>query len=481
MTAAEQAICQPRSQAVVCGASMAGLLAARVVSEFYDTVVVVERDVLPEDASQRRGVAQGHHLHQLLTRGAMIFADLFPGVLDDLQAAGAPVLDGSDPSVFYFRAGAHDLDVTGSFSRPDEMLFPFASRPLLEEHIRRRVQAIGNVTFRDGHDVGQPVLDGSGRVEGVRIVDRTSGEEHTVPAHLVVDATGRSARMPAMLEMWGYPRPPEQKYSLNLCYASQFLQLTSGSLGTKLAVSAQPLQKLGGAAILAYEHDTMVLTVMGLDGRQAPTDLPGLLDDADRMLPPEMITALRAAEPLGGVATQRYPASVWRRYDKLRRFPDGLIVIGDAVCSFNPIWGQGMTSAALQAIALRDSLSSNETDWQRAYFDSVARELRSIWWGNRALDFILTPAEDWRTTPKRLANFVVDKVWASAANDTALTETFLRTIELLDTQAVWLKPAQITRIVAAYRPKSHATGTRPAPHPLTKPRPALLACPKEQD
>lgn len=481
MTAAEQAICQPRSQAVVCGASMAGLLAARVVSEFYDTVVVVERDVLPDDASQRRGVAQGRHLHQLLTRGAKIFADLFPGVLDDLRAAGAPVLDGADPSMFYFRAGAHELDVTGSFTHPEEMLFPFASRPLLEDHIRRRVQAIDNVTFRDGHDVGQPLLNGSGRVEGVRIVDRTSGEEHTVPADLVVDATGRSARMSALLETWGYPRLPEHKYALNLCYASQFLQLPSGSLRTKLAVSAQPLQKLGGAALLAYENDTIVLTVMGLDGRQAPTDLPALLDDAARMLPPEMVAALRAAEPLGGVASQRYPASVWRRYDKLRRFPDGLIVIGDAVCSFNPIWGQGMTSSALQAVALRDSLSRDESDWQRAYFASVARKLRSIWWGNRALDFILTPAADWRATPKRLANFFVDMVWAAAANDIALTETFLRTIELLDTQAVWFKPAQLKRILAAYRPKSHASGTRPAPHLLPNPRPALRACPKARD
>ncbi len=299
---------------------------------------------------------------------------------------------------------------------------------------------------------------------GLRIVDRASGEEQTLPSDLVVDATGRSARMPALLETWGYPRPPEQKYSLNLCYASQFLQLPAGSLRTKLAVSAQPLQRLGGAAVLAYEHDTMVLTVMGLDGRQAPTDLPGLLDDAARMLPPEMITALRAAEPLSGVATQRYPASVWRRYDKLRRFPDGLIVIGDAVCSFNPIWGQGMTSAALQAIALRESLSSSESDWQRTYFASAARELRSIWWGNRVLDFILTPAEDWRATPKRLVNYLVDKVWAAAAHDIALTETFLRTIELLDTQAVWFKPDQIKRIVAAYRTNNHPVQSGALPH-----------------
>jgi 2-polyprenyl-6-methoxyphenol hydroxylase-like FAD-dependent oxidoreductase len=441
----------------------------------------VERDVLPAHASQRRGVAQGRHLHQLLTRGARIFAELFPGLLDDLEAAGAPILDGSDPSKFYFRTGAHDLNPAGSFTRPDELLFPFASRPLLEVHVRRRVRAIDNVIFRDGHDVVEPVLNGSGRVESVRIVDRSSGAAHTLSADLVVDATGRSARTAALLETWGYPRPPEHKYTLDLCYSSQFLRVPDGLFTTKLAVSAQPLQRLGGAAVLAYEHDTAVLTVMGLAGYQAPTDLPGLLDDAAQVLPTEMITALRTAEPLGAVATQRYPASVWRRYDKLDRFPDGLLVIGDAVCSFNPIWGQGMTSAALQAVALRDSLSCGESDWQRRYFASAARKLRSIWWGNRALDFVLTPAEDWRATPKRLVNAVVDKVWAAAANDIALTETFLRTIELLDTQAVWLKPAQIKRILTAHQTKNHAPvpGSRPAT--TADPSASIAGLPEERN
>lgn len=470
-----------RGQAVVCGASMAGLLAARVLSEFYETVVVVERDVLPDRASQRRGVAQGRHLHQLLTRGATIFADLFPGLLDDLQAAGAPILDGSEPSIFFFRTGAHDLNVAGSFTRPEELLFPFASRPLLEEQVRRRIRAIDNVAFRDGHDVVEPLLNGAGRVSAVRIIDRSSGDAHTLSADLVVDATGRSARMAALLETWGYPRPPERKYSLDLCYSSQFLHVPEGLLTTKLAVSAQPLQRLGGAAILAYEHDTVVLTVMGLAGYRAPNDLPGLLEEAAQVLPPEMISALRAAEPLGAVATQRYPASVWRRYDKLDRFPHGLLVIGDAVCSFNPVWGQGMTSAALQAIALRESLLTGAADWQRQYFTAAARHMRSIWWGNRALDFVLTPAEDWRSTPKRLINYVTDKVWAAAANDIGLTETFLRTIELLDTQAVWLRPVQIKRILTAYRKSNHATGPAShSPHPSTR-RPAVHAAHKERD
>jgi 2-polyprenyl-6-methoxyphenol hydroxylase-like FAD-dependent oxidoreductase len=232
---------------------------------------------------------------------------------------------------------------------------------------------------------------------------------------------------------------------------------------------------------LAYEDDTAVLTVMGLAGYQAPTDLRGLLVDAARVLPPEMITALRASEPLGAVATQRYPASVWRRYDKVDRFPDGLLVIGDAVCSFNPVWGQGMTSAALQAIALRASLSTGRSDWERQYFTAAAREMRSIWWGNRALDFVLTPAEDWRATPKRLINRVTDKVWAAAANDIALTETFLRTIELLDTQAVWLKPTQIKRILTAHRNKVHAADPERQPQHRSTPQPAVHGARKERN
>jgi len=154
----------PRSgdQAVVCGASMAGLLAARVLSEFYESVTVVERDVLPRGAEQRRGVSQGRHLHMLLTRGLSHLVELFPGLLDDLVDDGALLLDGTDPSAFHIRVGSSEMTSDGTLTRPKDLVILLASRPLLEHHVRRRVRAITNVTFLDGHDVLEPTIESGG-------------------------------------------------------------------------------------------------------------------------------------------------------------------------------------------------------------------------------------------------------------------------------------------------------------------------------
>jgi 2-polyprenyl-6-methoxyphenol hydroxylase-like FAD-dependent oxidoreductase len=194
---------ESRKHAVVCGASMAGLLAARVLSDFYQSVTVVERDELPTTASQRRGVSQGRHLHMLLTRGLNTLIELFPGLLDELADAGALVLDGTDPSLFYLRAGSSEMSVSGSFTRPDELRILLASRPLLEGHVRRRLRAIENVTVIDGHDVIEPTID-SGRVTGVSVVDRKTGQERRLNSDLLIGATGRGGRIPAFLQTHGY-------------------------------------------------------------------------------------------------------------------------------------------------------------------------------------------------------------------------------------------------------------------------------------
>ena len=187
--------------AVVLGASMAGLLAARSLSEFFDAVTVVERDPLPDTAAARRGVPQGRHLHGLLPRGAQVFEELFPGILDRLVLDGAHYLDGRDLSRVYYDMGGH-LMGNGSAAAFSAYL---ATRPFLEEHVFARVRSIPNVALLDEHDVVEltatPEHD---RVTGVRVVNRRTREDITLSADLVVDATGRAARTPTWLERLGY-------------------------------------------------------------------------------------------------------------------------------------------------------------------------------------------------------------------------------------------------------------------------------------
>ena len=159
---------QRRQRAVVCGASMGGLLAARVLADVYGAVTVVERDVLPEKAVQRRGVSQGRHLHVLLSRGSSTLAEFFPGLFDELIASGANVIDGTDASVMCMQVGAHQLRRSGSFVDPEALVTHLASRPLLEAHVRRRVSALRNVAFLEGHDVVGPVIGDTDRVTALR-------------------------------------------------------------------------------------------------------------------------------------------------------------------------------------------------------------------------------------------------------------------------------------------------------------------------
>src|ERR1700733_7210376 len=213
-----QSICQRREgcameksggHAVVLGASMGGLLAARVLADFYDRVTVVERDVLPSDPVNRRGVPQGRLIHAVQARGTQIFDELFPGFVDELTAMGVESWEG-DLSKLHFAVGGHQLVRSGRAPNPPVILFP--SRPVLEWNVRRRGRGIADLMLLEGHDVvGLTATTGRDRVTGVRVVDRAGDCETTLSADLVVDATGRGSRTPVFLEELGYRRPSEDE------------------------------------------------------------------------------------------------------------------------------------------------------------------------------------------------------------------------------------------------------------------------------
>ena len=213
------------ARAVGCGAGMGGLLAARVLSDFYDTVTVIERDELPDTADQRRGVPQGRHFHVLWSRGAQELARLFPGIHEDLIAAGAEVCDDGDLSRVSIRLAGHELSRTGKFSDPAAVRLHLLSRPLLESHVRQRVSAIRNVEILDGHDFVDPIAPDSRRVTGAKIVHRETGVQRELDADLVVDAMGRSARTPAFLDGLGYGRPVAERSTTNANYTSLLMRI----------------------------------------------------------------------------------------------------------------------------------------------------------------------------------------------------------------------------------------------------------------
>lgn len=433
--------------AVVLGASMAGLSAARALAEFFETVTVVERDVLSDTAENRRGVPQGRQAHGLILRGAQALEELFPGILDELVEAGAPTIDYRDLSKLHFNMGGHLAVQSGS---AEGLKAYTPSRPFLESHTRRRVRAIANIAFLDNHDVVDVTSNTSrDRITGARIVNRHSHSESELSADLVVDATGRGARTPGMLERLGYARPAEDDVVIQLTYASQLLRMPTESLHECAGVVAPVPGRPTGMAILRYEHDTMMFAVFGMAGIDPPLGCSAMCDFAEPFVPAHLLAALRAAEPLGETAQHRFPSSRWRRYDKARRLPDGLLVVGDAVCSFNPIYGQGMTVAALEALALRDCLSRGTTDLPRRFFRATAKPIGQAWQLAVGGDLALPEIQGTPPLSTRLLGGYMDRLLTAAESDIAALEQFLRVVWLVDSPIRLLRPSMMWRAASA--------------------------------
>jgi 2-polyprenyl-6-methoxyphenol hydroxylase-like FAD-dependent oxidoreductase len=435
-------------RAVVLGASMAGLLAARVLSDFYRTVTVVERDVLPDDPANRRGVPQGRHPHALLARGAQILEEFFPGILNELVADGAPVWDDGELSKLYMSYAGHQILRSGKAAVDHQANAAYLpSRPFLECHVRRRLQAKENVTILGGKDVAELTATADcSRVTGVRVIDRDGGAEQELAADLVIDAMGRAAHTPAFLDGLGFGRPVEDHIVMHTTYVSQLLRIPPGTVKEMLALISPAPGRPTGMFLTGYENDSWIFTVFGMVGREPPRDLAGMLSFAHDYAPAHLLAAVRAGEPIAPVVQHRMPSSQWRRYDKMRRFPDGLLVCGDAICSFNPIYGQGMSVAALDAVALRDALCRGVADLPRRYFRAAAKSIGVAWQMAAGSDLAFPQVQGRRTPTMRVTNRLVDWVLTACETDAVVGGEFFKVTSLVDPPARLLHPSFLCRV-----------------------------------
>jgi 2-polyprenyl-6-methoxyphenol hydroxylase-like FAD-dependent oxidoreductase len=421
--------------AVVIGASIAGLCAARVLSDFYDRVTVLERDTLPDTAANRTAVPQGRHVHILMARGAAEFGALFPGLLDDMVAAGVPILK-DKPGCIHFGAAGHALGI------PDELAETFTtyvpSRPQLEWQIRRHTAALPNVDIL-ARSVMSPHFDTARqRVTGVLLSTGEACDGDFQAADLVVDATGRGTRLPVWLQEWGFERAPEETVDVGIHYATQQLRIPAGLIEEKVVVAGASRDNLVGLGMLYYEDGTWGLTTYGVAKVDPPRDFAEMRVAAARLLPAHFVAALDRAEPIGEVAFHRYPTSRWRRYDKLSRFPTGIVPFGDAVVSFNPTYGQGMTMTSLQAGHLRAALESENPDLAGELSRATAKSTYPVWTMNAVGDLVLHNASGPMPRWYRLVGGLFDQFLGAAETDPVLAEWFLRRFSLLD--SLWMVP-----------------------------------------
>ncbi|HWM00735.1 MAG TPA: FAD-binding monooxygenase [Actinophytocola sp.] len=444
---------EPKDHAVVLGASMAGLLAARVLAEHYRHVTVVDRDTLAVGPDRpRRGVPQGGHLHALLGRGLQALEELLPGLTEELIGKGAALGDQLGDARLYF--GGHLMARSHS-----GLPLLCASRPLLEDAVRARVAATPGVDVVARCElVGLVTSADRQRVTGVRVRHDGRAEE-AMAAVLVIDATGRGSRIPTWLAALGLPAPAEERVRIGLGYASRLYRARSGALAGDLGIVRAPIPPHGrGGALAVLEGDRWMVTLIGVLGDHPPIDPAGFLDFARSLPGPDIHDAMASAEPLDDPVPFRFPASVRRRYERLPIFPERLLVLGDAFCSFNPIYGQGMTVAALEALALRDRLRRGRPPQSAAFHRHVARILDAPWELAVGGDLAFPEVAGHRTPKTRILGAYIDRLHAAAATDAELATAFLRVAALVDPPTALMSPRIALRVLR------HGRRT-PAGHP----------------
>ena len=431
--------------AVVIGASVAGLLAACAVSDHFERVTILEREVLPPPGHGRKAVPQGRHVHALLPGGLAAIEQLLPGFQAELVAGGAVRCD----SMQEIRFVASGHQITRDAASATNVL---ASRPYIEGHLRRRVLELPNVTLIDGASVQGllPSPDGAS-VAGVELSDQF------VTCGLAVVATGRAGQLPAWLEALGFPVPAEDQLRVDIRYASRHFNIPDGSLGRDklILIGAEP-GRPRGMGLFAQEDGTWLLTLLGYGPEhRPPTDEAGYLEFLTSVAPADVLAGVVAGEPLDDVVTHAFPASRRRRYERLARFPLGLIALGDAISSFNPVYGQGMSVAALQAVALRQTLSSGKDRLSQRYLKASRRIVDIAWDLAIGSDLSLPEVEGERPILTRLSNAWAERILRAAEDDPNVAEVFGTVTDLLAPPTALMRPRFVWR-VARSRAEKHA-------------------------
>ncbi|TFE25937.1 FAD-dependent oxidoreductase [Frankia sp. B2] len=485
-----------RGHAVVLGAGMAGLLAARVTAEFFDRVTIIERDDLTTEGT-RRGVAQGSHLHALTERGRLCLEELFPGFTDTVTGHGAPRAHMLVETRWYVRGRRLYPTDTGLTSL-------LASRPLLESVLREAVLARSQVRLlqrvRAVGLVGRPGPGGPdepGRIVGVRVERLDSGPRpddarvngtqangtrpdsstwpggvrpadahldggEVIEAELVVDATGRGSRAADWLAAHGLPVPVREQVDVDLGYASRVYRRRASDLDGQRAVIISTIPGLRGGGAVAQEDDRWIVTLAGMLGEHPPTDPDGFARFAATLPAPDIARLIADAEPLGDPTPYRFRGSVRRPYARLREPSAGFVALGDAVCSLNPLYAQGMTVAAQQALALRDALrdtpdalgppaARTDADLPRRFFTAAAVPADLAWALATGNDLGYPQVQGRRTPRIRLVNAYLPHVHAAAHTDPVVARVFMRIINLVEPPSALLRPDVLTRVLRARR------------------------------
>jgi 2-polyprenyl-6-methoxyphenol hydroxylase-like FAD-dependent oxidoreductase len=425
-----------QQHALVIGGSIGGLLAARVLSDYFDQVTIVDRDVFPAASEHRRGVPQGRHTHGLLASGRETLEHFFPGITSELVCNGAVPADLLNALRWYIEGGHHVRFHSGL----DCIML---SRPLLEYHVRKHVLHRRNISVRT--DVAIDALAYDTRTARVR--GATHGSATTL-ADLVVDATGRGSHSPQWLEQIGFPKPDEDRIQIQMAYSTCLFRRRPSDLDGDVAVVYGTDPKTGrSGAMLAQEHDRWTVTQAQYEGHNLPKDVASFIDYSRSLPTLDVYNVIRKAEPLCEPFEARFQANLRRRYERLTRFPSGYLVFGDAISSFNPVYGQGMSVACMQARALDNALRESREHLAARFFRRAAKVVDGPWDVAVGADLRYPGTVGPRTRSGSILNWYLARLHRVARKDSVAALAFHRVTNLLDPPPSLLRPAVALRVL----------------------------------
>lgn len=444
------------STVVVLGGSVAGLLAAAASARHTDRVVVVERDELPTRPGARPGTPQTLHTHGILASGREAMEQLLPGLTADLVAQGALTGDVGTDGIWHL--GGHRVARVAAGGAG-----LLVSRVLLEGYLRARVRGLHNVMVLDSTDIRELVADRPGVVTGVLLADRgdPTAPEEFLDADLVVDATGRPGRARRWFAGHGWSVPEEERVVVGIRYVTVHVPHREGDLdGARVVISGATPTCSRSAAALRQENGTWTVTVAGYLDDEPPLDAAGLRGYAATVVAPEVADLLDRElvdEPLA----YRFPHSV-RRHVNRAHLPEGYAVLGDAICSLNPVFGQGMSVAALQAVALGDALagagSAGVTTSLRTYHRDAVALAAGAWSMVAGSDLQITGVEGRKPAGHTAIAAWVARVQTAAAHDPVVARALIRVTSLLDPPESLMRPRMMLRVLGARRGDKQAAG-----------------------
>ncbi|AEI67813.1 NAD(P)/FAD-dependent oxidoreductase [Corallococcus macrosporus] len=442
--------------AIVIGASIGGLSAARVLADHFERVTVIERDVLQE--GPRQGAPQGHHIHVLLRKGVDLLEQYFPGLVEQMKA------DGIEP--FDFTQDLRWLQFGDWMPRHRSgiVLYP-QTRSSLERYLRGRLRAYPNVEILESTAVRALLATPDGRrILGVQTHDRQEdgGAVTNRIANVVVDASGRGSQLGKWLSELGFSPPEESRLPINLCYVSRLFEQPATARDWRgLWITPLPPEAPRGGAMQGVEGNRWIVSLFGYEGHHPPRDEAGFVEFARGLREPDLYEAIKDAKPVSDVQVYRVPDVRWRHFERVRDFPAGLLVLGDAWCYFDPVFGQGMSVAMLEANLLNealhqlDSLDAVTQAWTASYLRTGAQWLQGLWFfvTAEALRHTHVPGE--RTKLVKLAQWYVEELYALNHAHPEIYQEFLKLMHVQAGPEFLLRPDIALRLAQrAWRKKS---------------------------